>query len=652
MRRTDEESPLLHNDTQVDCATGRPEHGNETPIPWGQFSITLVLQLAEPMSSQVIYPFVPQLIRETGVTGGDDKKVGYYVGIMQSIFFATQALTVLHWSRISDSVGRKPVILVGLLGLALSMYCFGLARSFPALVIARSLNGALNGNIGVVKSMMGELTDSTNVARAFAYQPISWSTGATIGPLIGGALSHPTERFPDLFGGNAFLEKYPYFLPCSIPATFSILAWFVTLVWLKETNPTGFSVRALFRRILPRKKASLFLKIDPGRNTPAIPKAPPLRTLLTRPVLLSTTTYALLSLLDIAYRALQPVFYATPRSLGGLGLPPHTIGIFLAFLGFANGVFQVSCFARLTKRWGNRRVYLLGIASAIPIFALFPVMSAIVHAEDQVKMQGDTVDVRISPVLVGLVSLQLGLTLLLNMCYGSVFIYITAAASAISLKLASTSTSIRPTRPAISSSSSSSTLAPTMSSVRKYTEPDSSPSSLLKVPQLSESSLCQNPHSRERKSKKKSGKRTLGAVNGLAQCTVSIMRCIGPYIASSLFAKGLAWEYGRDAGTGGDGGGMIPGEGGSGEPIADFHPGSLAVEFLRSGQEMFVFGGVQAENIWQRMGGLTVYTVMIALTCATIVVGMRLPEVPWNAAEEDDEDDDVEVEVASVNDEQ
>ena len=42
-------------------------------------------------------------------------------------------------------------------------------------------NGALNGNIGVIKSIMGELTDETNVARAFAWQPLPWSLGSTFG---------------------------------------------------------------------------------------------------------------------------------------------------------------------------------------------------------------------------------------------------------------------------------------------------------------------------------------------------------------------------------------------------------------------------------------------------------------------------------------
>lgn len=142
--------------------------------------------------------------------------------------------------------------------------------------------------------MMGELTDSTNVARAYAYQPIAWSSGATLGPLIGGALSHPTEQFPSVFGGNAFLEKYPYFLPCAIPATFSIIAWITTYLFLNETNPTGFT----FRSLLPRRTTPNSLKIDTG-STESIPPAPPLRSLLTWPVVLSTTAYALLSLIDI-----------------------------------------------------------------------------------------------------------------------------------------------------------------------------------------------------------------------------------------------------------------------------------------------------------------------------------------------------------------
>lgn len=134
---------------------------------------------------------------------------------------------------------------------------------FCSVPYSRSLNGALNGNIGVLKSMMAEITDSTNLAYAYAYLPIAWSTGGTLGyvllaklwagectdivishtlsPIIGGALSHPAERFPSTFGNNKFLKTYPYFLPCAVPATFSAIAFLITYIFLKEVRPSRSS---------------------------------------------------------------------------------------------------------------------------------------------------------------------------------------------------------------------------------------------------------------------------------------------------------------------------------------------------------------------------------------------------------------------------
>ena len=53
----------------------------------------------------------------------------------QSLFYATQACTVMHWGKLSDRIGRKPVILTGLFGLALSMYCFALSKTFLGFVL-------------------------------------------------------------------------------------------------------------------------------------------------------------------------------------------------------------------------------------------------------------------------------------------------------------------------------------------------------------------------------------------------------------------------------------------------------------------------------------------------------------------------------------
>ncbi|KAF5349778.1 hypothetical protein D9758_010223 [Tetrapyrgos nigripes] len=138
----DEETPLLQ------ATSPKPKR---TPLPWKQLGLVLFLQLAEPFTSQVISPFAPQLIRDIGITNGDETKVGNYVGFLQSLFWVAQALTVLHWSRLSDRIGRKPIILTGLIGLSASMYCFGLSTTFTGLILSRAMNGALNGNIGVIK---------------------------------------------------------------------------------------------------------------------------------------------------------------------------------------------------------------------------------------------------------------------------------------------------------------------------------------------------------------------------------------------------------------------------------------------------------------------------------------------------------------------
>lgn len=90
-------------------------------------------------------------------------------------------LTVLQWGRLSDRIGRRPVILIGQLGLAGSLLTFGYSKTFAGIVFGRSLAGFLDGNVGVVKTMLGELTDDSNRARAFSLFPVTWITGATLG---------------------------------------------------------------------------------------------------------------------------------------------------------------------------------------------------------------------------------------------------------------------------------------------------------------------------------------------------------------------------------------------------------------------------------------------------------------------------------------
>lgn len=50
-------------------------------------------------------------------------------------------------------------------------------------------------------------------------------------------MNHPAEHFPSLFGSNAFLKEYPYFLPCFVSATGSLIGFVIAYLCLKESNP-------------------------------------------------------------------------------------------------------------------------------------------------------------------------------------------------------------------------------------------------------------------------------------------------------------------------------------------------------------------------------------------------------------------------------
>ncbi|KAG6333557.1 hypothetical protein ID866_5532 [Astraeus odoratus] len=162
----DENTPLLPENSD-------PKLRKATPLPKFQLGIVLLTLLAEPVSATYIFPFINQvscrilrlnnckLIRELGITGGDDRKIGYYAGLIESLFFVAQALTALHWSRLSDYIGRKPVLLIGL-------------------TASRAIAGAFDGNVGIIKSIIGEITDHTNMTQGFAFIPLAFLLGCSI----------------------------------------------------------------------------------------------------------------------------------------------------------------------------------------------------------------------------------------------------------------------------------------------------------------------------------------------------------------------------------------------------------------------------------------------------------------------------------------
>lgn len=101
----------------------------------------------------------------------------------------------------------------------------------------------------------------------------------------------------------------------------------------------------------------------------------PLRKILVYPVIISVINYVTLAFINIMLNALLPLFFAMPVEIGGLGFSPPTIGYLWGCYGAVTGIFNIFFFAKILRRFGEKRIFFAGMTVFAPCFMLMPIMS-------------------------------------------------------------------------------------------------------------------------------------------------------------------------------------------------------------------------------------------------------------------------------------
>ncbi|KAJ5711936.1 hypothetical protein N7488_006092 [Penicillium malachiteum] len=408
------------------CLQGRRQR-NGTGEDWSKFPIRQLFILAlvricEPIAFMSIFPYVYHMVESFHVTDSD-QKIALYAGMITSAFTFAEFSAGMFWGRVSDSIGRKPVLIMGLIGTAMSMVAFGFAPNLATAMIARALGGLLNGNIGVLQTTVAEIvTVKEHQPRAYSIMPFVWCLGSIIGPAMGGALAQPCDNYPGLFQRNTLFDRFPFLLPNLVCIVVLICGIIVGFLFLEETHPEKKHRRDYGRELghwlssqcwrsrvqlpddsdpMDESKYFVYGDVPPeyesAESSPCLrpvsdagstecdlegQKPPPKIKIFTRQVIFTMIAYGILAYHSVSFDQLMPVFLSTPKSddriilplkfTGGLGLPTKTIGFMLAVQGVYSMIAQLWLFPFVVKHFGTLRTFRFVLLAWPPLYLAVP----------------------------------------------------------------------------------------------------------------------------------------------------------------------------------------------------------------------------------------------------------------------------------------
>jgi hypothetical protein len=171
-------------------------------------------------------------------------------------------------------------------------------------------------------------------------------------------------------------------LPGSSYHCFHLVSYNVVLLQRGDNVPINFGCQTFSPKVqtLPKRRMPFYSAPSSSISPREECSEPvPLKTLLTYPVILSVSNYVTLAFMEIMFISLLPLFMAMPIELGGLGFTPMAIGYVLGTVGIWSGIFSMLFLAKLHRRFGERRVFIVGMLGFSVNFTMLPLINIVAH---------------------------------------------------------------------------------------------------------------------------------------------------------------------------------------------------------------------------------------------------------------------------------
>ena len=239
------------------------------------------------------------------------------IGLLLAANAVTQMIGAPAMGRLSDRYGRKPLLVVSLIGTVVGFVLLGVAGALWMLFFSRIIDGLLGGNISLAQAYITDVTDEENRAKGLGLIGASFGLGFIFGPALGGTLS---------VGNN-------YALPAFVAAGLAALNLIGVLVWLPESLPQEKRQRQVAS---PRSAFSL-RQLWEALRLPCV-----------GPLLNVRLWYGL------AFTMFETIFslYAAKR----LGLDARATSYVLTYVGVLVVLIQGGGIGQLTKRFADKQL--------------------------------------------------------------------------------------------------------------------------------------------------------------------------------------------------------------------------------------------------------------------------------------------------------